>query len=109
MTALFGVLALLAYSYGLGAAAVIVWRRYRGSVWAYVPGAATAAYYALCFTVAPPFAFKALRGQVPYTLEDVARNWAFAVAFGSALYLISRPGGRHETVSTRPHPGPERE
>ena len=109
MTALFGVLALLAYSYGLGAAAVIVWRRYRGSVWAYVPGAATAAYYALCLTVAPPFAVRALKGQAPYTLEDVARNWAFALAFGSALYLISRPGGRHETVSTRPHPGRERE
>ncbi len=94
MTALLGVLALLAYSYGLGAASVIAWRRHRGSLWAYVPGGATAAYYLLSLTVAPPFAVRALRGQVPYTLEDVARNWAFALAFGSALYLISRPAGR---------------
>lgn len=97
MTAFLGVLALIAYSYALGAGAVIVWRRYRGSLWAYVPGAATLTYYALSLTIAPPFAVKALRGQVPYTPEDVARNWAFALAFGSALYLISRPTGRRKT------------
>lgn len=85
-----GVLAVLAYAYGLGAASVIVWRHYRGSLWGYVPGVATAIYYVVAVFIAHPPAYRAALEGVAYPPGDVLRNWASTVAFGSSLLLISR-------------------
>lgn len=90
MSALIGVLATLGYAMGLGAASVIVWRFYRGTVWAYVPALATLGYYVLLFTVAPHPALRAVHDGLAYPPADAARTCLSTLAFGSSLYLLSR-------------------
>ncbi|GGN32211.1 hypothetical protein [Deinococcus daejeonensis] len=89
MTAWLGLLALIAYAYGLGAAAVVVWRYYRGWLrWA--PGVATLTYYGLALFIARPPAYQAVLDGVPYPMGDALRSCASAIAFGLSLLLITR-------------------
>lgn len=88
MTAWIAVFALLAYGYGLGAGAVVVWRYYRGWV-RYLPGLATLVYYLLAWMYPHPAARAVLDGQ-DYPLTDAARTVAAALAFGLSLFLITR-------------------
>ncbi|EYB66922.1 hypothetical protein DEIPH_ctg063orf0001 [Deinococcus phoenicis] len=90
MSALIGVLALLAYAYGLGAASVIVWRVYRGWV-RWLPGLATLAYYVLSWLYPHPAAL-ALMDGAGYSLPDALRTLAGAVAFGLSLRLLAVRG-----------------
>ncbi len=101
MTAWLGVLALLAYAYGLGAASVVVWRYYRGAV-RYAPGIATVVYYGLVF-IAPPPAYQAAASGMPYPLGDALRACAAAVAFGLSLLLITRRLQRIEAAREDHH------
>lgn len=89
MSAWLGLLALIAYAYGLGAASVVVWRYYRGSVWGVLPGLATLVYYLLAWMYPHPAALAALDGRT-YPLPDALRTSAGAVAFGLSLLLIAR-------------------
>lgn len=93
MSTVFGLLAVVGYAVGLGAASVIVWRFYRGTVWAYVPALATLGYYLLLFTVAPHPALLAVNDGLTYPPADAARTCLSTVAFGSSLYLLSRRRG----------------
>lgn len=95
MSAWLGLLALIAYAYGLGAASVVVWRYYRGSVWGVLPGLATLVYYLLSWLYPHPAAQAVLDGQ-PYPLPDALRTSAGAVAFGLSLLLIVRKLERAE-------------
>lgn len=100
MSTIFGLLALIAYAYGLGAGSVVVWRYYPHSPLRYAPAVATLTYYTLALFVAYPPAYQATRDGAVYPWDDVARNWASAVAFGSCLLLITRAllreKGRHD-------------
>ena len=94
MSAWLGLLALIAYAYGLGAASVVVWRYYRGWV-RYLPGLATLVYYLLAWMYPHPATRAALDGQ-DYPLPDALRTSAGAVAFSLSLLLITRKLERAE-------------
>ena len=95
MSAWLGLLALIAYAYGLGAASVVVWRYYRGSVWGVLPGLATLVYYLLAWLSPHPAAQAALDGRA-YPLPEALLASAGAVAFGLNLLLITRKLERAE-------------
>lgn len=82
------VLALMAYNFSLGAAAVAVFRLYRTPI-RYVPGIATLAYYALSYYHPNPAWVAALNGA-PYAVPDAFRMLASAVAIGLALRLLGK-------------------
>lgn len=89
MSTFLGIISLLAYAYGLGAASVVVWRYYRGWL-RYAPGAATLTYYALALFIARPPAYQAALDGTPYPLGDALRTGFSALAFGLSLLLITR-------------------
>lgn len=85
-------LALLAFSYGLGAASVKVWQLYRGWIRG-APWAATLIYYA-AFVHFPPPAVMAVKADEAYAPDQAFRTIAGAVAFGLSLLLIARRAER---------------
>lgn len=86
-------LALLAFSYGLGAASVKVWQLYRGWIRG-LPAAATLVYYLAFFRFPPPAVVAVQDGQA-YATHEAFRTVAGAVAFGLSLLLISRRARRN--------------
>lgn len=85
-------LALLAFSYGLGAASVKVWQLYQGWIRG-VPWTATLVYYA-AFLHFPPPAVLAVKTGRDYAADEAFRTIAGAIAFGLSLLLIARRAER---------------
>lgn len=84
--------ALILYAYGLGAAALLVWRYYRGPI-RYAPIVATAAYYLAALQAHPPV-FVALQSGAAYPDGDAWRTITSCVAFGLSLLLLAQLIGR---------------
>lgn len=79
------------YAYGLGAAAALVWRYYRGPL-RYVSLLAVGVYYAAAWNTQHP-AWAALIDGTPYPAGDAVRTIASSVAFGLGLLLLARKVG----------------
>lgn len=84
--------ALVLYAYGLGAAALLVWRHYRGLI-RYAPAVATVVYYLAAAQAHPPV-FIAIQNGTPYPDGDAWRTITSCVAFGLSLLLLARLVGR---------------
>ena len=77
----------LLYGYGLGAAAVMVWRLYRGPL-RYAPALTTALYYWAALDAHPPV-FLAIRDGTVYPAGDAIRVITASMAFGLGLLMLA--------------------